>query len=382
MTRRIVRRFLSDRIPKWLHFVIGIPEESMTHKFSLILLLWLLLMSPQLAACGEPRYPVLDSKFPAAEAKLGWIDNEHVIFHGYEVGKFGQRSADDGHEIRETGLFIWDIPQNKVTKYWNIDSQVGLCVFRGGITFKQRAKPGQDIWNVVTGDLNGAQQRREEKKIWVNGTSCRQHEQQPEWVSQDRHRRWALLEEHGYLDFGIPAWVDPSGKATPIVLYKADSRKAVELPLTNRQVQFHATYAEFADAYVLKGEQRTSDAVPVWQLSSDGTVTKILEPKGRDWERMGWGSAHMTKKGLLLVGGRAGYDTVGTAGAYLLVNNHPQRLFSGLVWNESVSPDGCKVAFVHVLHSQAGADSFRALLAGKPGTRTLKMIDLCAGKGE
>jgi hypothetical protein len=138
-------------------------------------------------------------------------------------------------------------------------------------------------------------------------------------------------------------------------------------------------YAEFADAYLLKGEQRTSDAVPVWQLSAEGTLAKLLDPKGNDWERMGWGGTHLTKKGLFLVGGRAGYDTVGTAGAYVLVKDRPQRLIAGLVWNESVSPDGCKVAFVHVLHSQAGADSFRALLAGKPGTRTLKMIDLCKG---
>lgn len=135
----------------------------MRYKFGSICLLWLLFLSPQSAKCGEPRYPVLDSKFPAAEAKLGWLDNERVIFHGYEVGKFGQKTA-DGHELRETGIFIWDVPQNIVKKYWDIDSQVGLCVFHGLVAFKQRAKPGQDVWNVVTGDLNGAQQRLEGKK--------------------------------------------------------------------------------------------------------------------------------------------------------------------------------------------------------------------------
>ncbi|ULA63466.1 MAG: hypothetical protein LZF86_110161 [Nitrospira sp.] len=355
---------------------------DLTRKLALIVVLLFMGLSPQLVACGEPHYPIQDSKFPAAEAKLGWIDNEHVVFHGYEVSRFGQKSAGDGHELRETGIFIWDITQNKVTKYWNIDSQVGLCVFHGVVAFKQRVQPGQDLWNVVTGDLNGAHERREEEKIWINGTSCRQHEQQPEWISQDGHRRWALLEEHGHLDFGVPIWVDPSGKSTPIVLHTPDSKKNIELPLIGREVQFHATYAEFANAYILKGEQRSSDAVSIWQLSPDGTVTKILEPKEQDWERMGWGNAHLTKRGLFLVGGRAGYDTVGTAGGYLLVRDHPQRLLSGLVWNEAVSPDGCKIAFVHVLHSQAGADSFRALLAGKPGTRTLKMINFCKGKGE
>lgn len=351
----------------------------MTYQHGPILLLMLLLISPQLVAGGEPHYPVLDSKFPAAEAKLGWLDNDHVIFHGYELGKFGQKSADDGHELRETGLFIWDIPQDKVSKYWSIDSQVGLCVFHGAVTFKQRAKPGQDTWNVVTGDLYGVQQRREEKKVWLNGTSCRLNEEQPEWTKQDGHRRLALLEEHGYLDFGIPAWVDPSGKVAPIVFYRPDPKQSIELPITGQQVQFHTRYAEFADVYILRGEQRTSDVASVWQLNPDGTLKKLLDPKGRDWERIGWGDVHLTKRGLLLVGGRAGYATAGTAGVYLLVKDHPQRIIAGLVWNESVSPDGCKVAFVHVPHSQAGADSFRALQAGKPGTRTLKMIDLCKG---
>ena len=45
-----------------------------------------------------------------------------------------------------------------------------------------------------------------------------------------------------------------------------------------------------------------------------------------------------------------------------------------------VSPDGCKIVFVHALHSQAEADSAKALREGKSGTRTLKTIDLCKGE--
>lgn len=353
----------------------------MTHKFSLIFLLLFMLISPQLVVGGEPRYPVLDSKFPAAEAKLGWIDNEHVIFHGYEIGKFGQKSADDGHELRETGLFIWDIPQNKVMKYWSIDSQVGLCVFRGAVTFKQRVKPGHDIWNVVTGDLHGAQQRPEEKKLWLNGTSCRLHEEQPEWAVQDGHRRWGLLEDLGYLDFGLSSRADPS-KASPVLLYPPDEKIPKQLPFTGEQVRLHVSYFEFADVYLLEGHRETTYAPVIWLLKPDGTVTKVLEPTGKQWEKMGWGHFYLTKKGLLLTGGRGDYASVGTTGGYLLNEGNLTRIIAGFMRPAAVSPDGCKVAFVHVLHSQAGADSFRALQVGKPGTRTLKMIDLCAGKGE
>jgi hypothetical protein len=355
-------------------------RRSMTRKLAGIVLLLVMVASPQLAGGGELRYPVLDSKFPAAEAKLGWIDNEHVVFHGYEVGKFGQKRA-DGHELRETGIFIWDIFQNKITKYWDIDGQVGLCVFNGIVTFKQRAKPGQDIWNVVSGDLNGAQQRQEERKVWINGTSCRQHEQPPEWMNQDGHRRWALLEEHGYLDFGVTSRADPS-KASPVLLYPPDQKNPKPLPFTGEQVRFHLTYFEFAGLYLLEGHRETTYATRIWLLKPDGTVTKVLEPTGKSWEKLGWGHYQLTKKGLLITGGRGDYGTVGSTGGYLLVDDSPVRIVAGFLRNAAVSPDGCKVAFVHELHSQAGADSFRALLAGKPGTRTLKMIDLCAGKGE
>lgn len=351
----------------------------MTIKFSLIFFLLFLLASPQLAACGEPRYPIFDSKFPAAEAKLGWLDNERVMFHGYEVGKVGQPSPDDGHPLAETGLFIWDTGKNTVMKYWDIDGPVPLCMFRGQVFLSQKLKEKENTWLLVSGPLGKEEKRTVSGKASVNGHSCRVSDHMPDWMKEDKHRRLPLLEEHGYLDFGVPIWVDPSRKAAPIVLYRPDSKKSVELPLAGGQVQFHTTYVEFADVYVLKAEQRTSDAVSVWQLSPDGTVTRLLEPKGQAWERIGWGDIHLTKKGLFLVGGRAGYDTVGTAGAYLLLGTHPQRLIAGLVWNESVSPDGCKVAFVHVPHSQAGADSAKALRAGKPGTRTLKMIDLCKG---
>ena len=75
----------------------------MKQKLTLVVVLLLVGLSPQLASCGEPHYPIKDSKFPAAEAKLGWLDNERVMFHGYEVGKVGQPSPDDGHPLAETG---------------------------------------------------------------------------------------------------------------------------------------------------------------------------------------------------------------------------------------------------------------------------------------
>jgi hypothetical protein len=340
-----------------------------------------LLVNAQLAVCEVRHYPIKDSKFPASEAKIGWLDNERVIFHGYEFGKVGQPSPDDGHPMAETGLFIWDTRKDTVTKYWNIDGPVPLCVFRGQIFFTQKVKGKENTWLAVIGAFGKEEQRFVSGKLWINGFSCRESAHKPEWVKEDKHRRWALLEDHGYLDFGASARRDPS-KAAPILLYRPGATSPVELPLTGEQVRIHVSYFEFADAYLLESQRKTTHAAPVWLLKPDGSLTKVLDAKGKSWERFGWDRFCLTKKGLFLSGGRGGYASVGTSGGYLLasVQETPIRLVAGTVMNEAVSPDGCKVAFVHVLHGQAGAESVRALREGKPGSRTLKVLDLCEGE--
>lgn len=337
-----------------------------------LVLTFLVTMSSHLIACAEPRYPILDSKFPAAEAKLGWIDNEHVIFQGYEPGKFGTKSPKDGHLYDITGLFIWDTVTNTVTKHVSMEGLTTLCVHEGEVTF---ASEGM----LVTGKLGEEQRTPFPKKHWFNPNSCRYYTERPYWSEEGRKGRGIpLLEKHGYVNFGEQS-MDPA-KSRPLVLYPPGNKEGVTLPLKSDQVEVPPLYVEFEDAYLLRAIQYTSDVAPVWLLKPDGTVIRILEPKGESWERMGWGHSYLTKKGLLLTGGRGDYASVGTTGGYLIKVGKPARVIAGFVRNAAVSPNGCKVAFVHVLHSQAGADSFRALKAGMPGTRTLRMIDLCKGE--
>lgn len=349
----------------------------MKRLLGLVLLTLLACISPQLAACEDSRYPILDSTFPAAEAKLGWIDNERVIFHGYEVGKVGQPSPDDGQPMAETGLFIWHITKNTVTKYWDIDGPVPLCVFHDQVSFLLRLKNEDKIRLRVVGKLGSEVQIRTVRDDWVNSFSCRYQEKKPKWFDETRVRV-GLREEHGYLDFGPRANLDRSGNAR-LILYRPNETGGTVLPLDPNRVLNLIEFSEFENAYVIKGIANTTDAVPVWLLRADGTVTNIFEPSGKTWERFGWNTYHLTKKGLFLAGGSGDYASVGTRGGYLLRSGGetPLRLIAGNVRNEAVSPDGCKVAFVHVLHGQAGADSVRALREGKPGSRTLKMIDLC-----
>lgn len=345
---------------------------------SVLLLLVGALVSVRLTAAVDHAYPIKDSKFPAAEAKLGWIDDSRVIFHGYEIGKVGQPSPDDGHLLKETGLFIWDTQNDTVTKYWDIDGQVPLCVFDNRVSFLLWLRSEDKIRLRVVGNFGKEEQIKTVGDDWVNSVTCRYHEIKPKWLDEKRVRV-ELREEHGYLDFGSRTAEDGSDTARLTLHRLGEKKELIVVPLEPTRISNLIQYAEFENAYVIKGTSNTTDAVPVWLLRPEGIVTEMFKPSGKAWEQFGWDTYHLTKKGLFLVGGRGGYAEIGKSGGYLLSPGQPIRLIAGHVRSVSVSPDGCKVAFVHVLHSLAGAESARALRQGKTGTRTVKMIDLCKG---
>lgn len=376
----MVPRFCEVLIPKYFHFedACGRHDDPMTHTFSLTVLLWLLLISPQLAASGEPRYPVLDSKFPAAEAKLGWLDNERVMFHGYDIRKMTQPGPGEGHPTAAEGLFIWDTGKDTVTKYWEIDGPTSLCVYHDTIAFGQRIKGEDKSWTRVVGKVGQEQSVRSTGTDWVNPVSCAYSKERPPEVTGRRILRH-LREDHGYLDFGSTTKLGLLETAK-VLYYRPAEKEPLSLPLTTKRVLNLFDYVEFENAYLLRGRATTPDAVPLWLLRPDGTVTQFLEPKGEAWERNGWTGYVLTRKGVFLISRTAdGYAAAGKSGGYLWDGSNPKRLIVGLLDHVTVSPNGCKLAFVHILHSQAGADSVKALRASKSGSRTLQMIDLCKG---
>ena len=353
----------------------------MKHKFSLIVLFSFVLMSPQLVAGGEPRYPVLDSKIPVDEQTHPvWLNNNQVIFMGYELDPAKPpKQVGLAWEIPR-GVYVWDLEKGTATRAHKWDGTNSWCV-SGEFRSYHRLRPGTDkSYDLVEGKV-GEEQVKPLPAKWSNRISCRHYYTAlPYWRQEGKKTRSIpLREEHGYLDFGLPSRADPS-EASPVLLYPSDQKNPKQLPFTGEQVRFHVDYFEFADVYLLEGHRETTYATRIWLLKPDGTVTKALEPRGKAWERMGWGHYQLTKGGLFLVGGAGKYDQVGTTGGYLLMGDEPKRLIPGFVRNGVVSPDGCKIAFVHALHSRAEADSVKALREGKPGTRTLQMIDFCKGE--
>lgn len=350
----------------------------MMHKFSSILLLGLLVVSPQLAVCGEHRYPIKDSKVPVDEqTRPVWLNNSQVIFMGYELDPANPpKQVGLAWEIPQ-GVYVWHLEKGTAARDHSWDGTNSWCV-SGEFRSYHRLRAGTDkTYDLVQGKAGEEQVQPLPARHWFNKNSCHHYDARPQWVDERRVRR-ALLEEHGYLDFGPWANADRSDAAR-ILFYRPNEKEPLVLPLNPNRVQNLFDYVEFENAYLLESQRQTTYAAPVWLLKPDGTVTKIFEPTGKAWEWMGWGHYQLTKKGLFLVGGTGKYDQVGTTGGYLLTGDELKRLISGFVRNVSVSPNGCKIVFVHAMHSQAEADSVKALRQGKPGTRTLKMIDLCKG---
>ena len=354
----------------------------MKRTLALIVVLLLVGMSPQLAASREPDYPIKDSKVPVDEQTHPvWLNNNQVIFMGYELDPANPpKQVDLAWEIPR-GVYVWDLEKAAAVRDHSWDGTSKWCVAGAFRSFLRLRRGTDKTYELLEGKAGEEKVQPYPETHWFNNNSCHYYVAKPKWADERRVRR-TLLEEHGYLDFGPWANADRSDAAR-ILFYRTNEKEPVILPLNPNHVLNLLEYVAFENSYLLRGKAATPDAVPLWLLRPDGTVTQLLNPKGRTWERIGWTGYVWTKKGAFLVSRTAdGYAAAGKSGGYLLDGedgDNAKRLIVGLLDHVAVSPNGCRLAFVHVLNSQVGADSFKELRTGKPGSRTLKIIDLCKG---
>jgi hypothetical protein len=333
-----------------------------------------------LTAAKESAYPIIDSKVPVDEQTHPvWLNNDQVLFMGFELDPANPPKHAETGWLIPRGAYVWNVAKETVVRDHSWDGTTNWCVSNNFRSFLRLRSDTEKTYDLMTGTPGKEQVQAYSSKHWFNRISCRYYTTLPYWRQESGKDRFIpLLEEHGYLDFGLPSRADPS-KSSLVQLYRPNEKDPQQLPFTGEQVRLHVDYFEFANAYLLEGYRETTYATRIWLLKPDGTVTTALEPAGKAWERMGWGHYQLTKKGLFLIGGTSKYDQTNTTGGYLLIDGEPKRLVPGFLRNVAVSPNGCKIVFVHALHSKAEADSVKALREGKPGTRTLKMIDLCQG---
>jgi hypothetical protein len=139
---------------------------------------------------------------------------------------------------------------------------------------------------------------------------------------------------------------------------------------------YNVNYLPFADKYLVSGiSNSTSNLPPAWYLKPNGDVERIVVPIGP------WNSAKYfgVRPGLFLVSGNAkGIDDPGYAGGYLVAGGSINKVASGNLRQLSVSPDGCRLAFIFSRSQKDQAAGYRAWKDGSPGN-TVHMLDLCEG---
>lgn len=349
----------------------------MTYRASAVLAFCLLLVSPQLAACGEPKspYPILDSSVWATNSYPGdmyWLDNERVLFLGSETSKpIGQ---DD------QWLLIWDTEKNSVTRYKQ--HVMNFCFRNGIILYRVVARQpdsGKRTWTFYRGKLNDevTDQTPDRKEDKLN---CRYISVWPKLTKGKTHA--ILLEGHGYL---VLDETSPNVKFEnyPVLYYKAESEESIPLPFRRYQAD-RVEFYPFKGAYLLAPssyfiEETSTHLTPwppnvplyTWWLFPDGKTEKVEIPLG-PWTRGGL-KFYPMREGVFLVNRHSRSDRdPGNAGGYLVQGTSVRRIISGMLTDISaVSPDGCRVAFSHTPSPEN--DRFDA-----KNKRTLKMIDVCA----
>lgn len=329
--------------------------------FIWFLFLWLSLPFAAGAQAGE--YPIKDSRvlhmYPTLSLNMvAWLDNTHVAINSETVTLQQTGKSLGGARATEYGLYLWDTTTNTVTKHRTLEHKTSLCAQNGVLSYLHKGiivtwKPGE-----------AEQERPLSYPFWFNPFSCRYYDSQPPWKRGGLTA--PLLDEHGYVDLSPPA-IDE--ERSPL-LYRPGVPEGKVLPFP-KGVGGPFGYAPFRTAYLfmsvsyqdpVTGKLKNSTEWPkgkpmsAWWLTPDGTVAQEAIPyhpfiAGR--------LDFLPVKGGVFVGG------------YLVRDGTTRNVIQGILHSPVVSPDGCRVAFVHEPDPPTDV--------AHRNTLEVKMVDLCDG---
>lgn len=324
-----------------------------------------------ISAASSP-YPIYDSETwadPLRDPEIYWIDNNRILFKTVK--------GNDKHRVTSGpfNLSIWDTTTRKVTAYTEYANSLTVCYREGFIYYAVADEPfhvQQKKWRRfagVFGKEKSFTSPTKDKSEIRNPMSCRSIDD-PKLASlaTKRSQIKLLLERHGYLDYGPRDAVRPLGKkGDPILFYRTGKKEPVSLSITNEGIR-HADYYPFKGAYFIHPFISNQDT---WWLYPEGRMEEIKFPALP--KLLAYGKFYPISKGFFITADSSKIDTgkdPGDAGGYLLTGTSVRKLIAGYLRAETVSPDGCKIAFVSYPYIDA-------TLVADPAPITLKMIDFC-----
>jgi hypothetical protein len=325
-------------------------------------------------------YPILDSGVWAdwmGFDSVYWIDNNRVLFVGGPV-ESGRKHPQLNH------VAVWEIGKS-ITVLSKPAQHVAICAHDGFIAY-----------TLTTHDKNRIERFegkfRHEKNIppetppnhVYSPMDCRTFEDPalaaamqnsdlgPSKLrmkllkkSDGYHEIIRLMDRHGYLDFGLRK---DSNRGKPTLYYRKASDKPISLPYINRDI----TYYQFKNAYFFHPLGKNITGYDFLWLYPDGRTEEIKFPNVSD-KKLVYSGKYYTRKGFFVYyeGRATSFDVPGNTGGYLVTEDgKSSKIISGYLNGITVSPDGCKITFIHYPYRNATR-------IDDPGRVTLKAINFC-----
>jgi len=309
--------------------------------------------------------PIKEATIGAEKIEIAWLDNTHVIFHGFTGG---EGSPDHESPLANRGTYVWDHDRGIATREPRFDRADPPICSRG--PYLSYIEHTEDLKSAKRRAFENGQEiiLPEPGKFWFNPMSCRTYTTKPPWIVEGRAIE-PLLEEHGYIDRGVK---DQERRTNfPLLYYRPGAAEPLPLGLGSQQVDWTVRYALFLDAYLVKGWSGSLQAPPLWLLHPSGTIEQIFNPEGQDWAKQSWSWLELTKRGPVFASllPRSKRHTA-DAGLYLWAGGVLTRVAEGYFTEFAVSPDGCKLAVIQSRRE-------RPLPTAK--LHRLQIIDLCQG---
>lgn len=357
-----------------------------------------------------------------------WLDKDRMLFSGGENAAPVISKDENGNEKKKYkgGTFIWDTRTNTVTQY---PVNMGIHCYRDGyiryVTFNADGRPGgerrkgqlgqekvYERWEKDGSPIEYFDDQfpddppESDQSLLVSQFSCKP------FVGRRDRDVLSLSPQHGYLDWGHVGTRTAVTLDLPLALVRPDG-KVIDLPIrrihVDRVSPSGVRYYEFAGGYLLRGDYakeyvnnlgigpRVGDSlVPrdksptsgrmaawpegakrtLWLLKPDGSVTEYSLPLLKEWAAQSYRSDYfLTRKGIVVksANDRGSYfKEYGDMGLYLWDGARSHKLIAGWIGvGAQVSPDGCKIAFVHDDGGPFGK------LRQEPEYHVLKLIDFC-----
>lgn len=299
-------------------------------------------------SCSRTEYELIDSQFESGIwAYTTWMDDYRVIFHG-------------GTLVNE-GVYIWDTRTNTVTKYadaiWKVcydrDTQYIYYAIKdeGKIIHVMHGKMGEEKLEAVPNEDKNLQ-----KLSALNRFTCVPRDL-PSGKFKVLHQY--LKPGHGFIKIEWmngretrEEYVNGNGQAFPLPIYFMPPEAFYVWK--NAYFVWNSGWARGGWLYPDRGFEEVRLEPPSPNLSG----SKIALP---------------VRNGFLYIS--HDIDSIsdpGKSGIYVYRDGRYMRAVVGLVDSVSISPDGCKAAFVHV----------RSIAQVSQGKRTMKMIDVCSTQQE